>query len=97
MRRSEDPCRDPASEMRDDHFKPDALDAPRPTPETDEIVELYETQRASVGDIIEHAESLERERDMLAEALEDLLNDGFDHRLAKIKAAQKALAILKKP
>jgi hypothetical protein len=31
MRRSEDPCRDPASEMRDDHFKPDALDAPRLT------------------------------------------------------------------
>lgn len=23
MRRSEDPCRDPASEMRDDHFDPD--------------------------------------------------------------------------
>jgi hypothetical protein len=33
MRRPEDPTRDPASEMRDDHFKPDALDAPRRTPE----------------------------------------------------------------
>lgn len=35
----------------------------RPTPETDEIVERYESQRASVGDIIEHAECLERDLD----------------------------------
>jgi len=33
------------------------------TPETDEIVKTYESQRESVGGIIEHAESLERERD----------------------------------
>jgi hypothetical protein len=33
------------------------------TPETDEIVQAYHDQRESVGGIIEHAESLERERD----------------------------------
>jgi uncharacterized protein (DUF3084 family) len=32
------------------------------TPETDEIVKAYHEQRKSVGGIIEHAESLERER-----------------------------------
>ena len=32
------------------------------TPETDEIVEAYHEQRESVGGIIEHAESMERER-----------------------------------
>jgi len=38
---------------------------------------------------------LTEQRDRLAEALEDLLNDGFDHKLAKIRAAQEALATLK--
>ena len=33
------------------------------TPETDEIVQSYHDQRESVDGIIEHAESLERERD----------------------------------
>lgn len=71
MKRSEDPCRDPASEMRDDHFKPDALDALRPTPETD-------ARRERNGNVLcgeanlDLCARLERERDLAREQRDKL-------------------------
>jgi hypothetical protein len=53
--------------MRDDHFKPDALDAPRPTPETD-------ARRKRNGNVLcgeanlDLCARLERERDEAREA-----------------------------
>ena len=46
-------------ELREDYID----EASMKTPETDAIVKAYHDQRESVGGIIEHAESLERERD----------------------------------
>jgi len=43
----------------------------------------------------ETLEALRRERDEARAALEDLLADGFDHGMTKIRAARKALASLK--
>ena len=64
---------------------PDKI-APMKTPITDDaandsIVKVYETSRR-----------LELDRAALMEALEDILNDAFDHGGPKIKAAQSALA-----
>lgn len=59
----------------------------RPTPETDELRDLYENHeyRATVGDVWELCESLERERDearadvvWLRAAVSRLLNDSWN-------------------
>jgi hypothetical protein len=63
MRTPEDPCRDPASEARDDHAS-----EPRATPETD--AESFSTPYQ--GELVKasFARRLERQRDGLMEALE---------------------------
>ena len=46
----------------------------------------------SIVKVSETSTRLELDRAALMEALEDILNDGFDHGGPKIKAAQSALA-----
>jgi hypothetical protein len=67
MRNPEDPCRDPASEARDDHAS-----EPRATPETDALVPSQgriRTMREYIDELEAHARRLELERDELLEAL----------------------------
>ena len=86
-------------------------DQTRPTPETDAVrmdgiywsqgcvmwLGLGDYTKSKDGDVVpaEDMARLERERDEAREALEDLLNDGFDHGMTKIRAARKALASMK--
>ena len=68
MRTPEDPCRDPASEARDDHAS-----EPRATPETDALAPSQgriRTMREYIDELEAHARRLERQRDELIEALE---------------------------
>jgi hypothetical protein len=78
MRTPEDPCRDPASEARDDH-------ASEPTtPETDALAPSQgriRTMREYIDELEMHARRLERQRDELMEALEFYRNHmllGYD-------------------
>ena len=67
MRTPEDPCRDPASEARDDHAS-----EPRATPETDALAPSQgriRTMREYIDELEAHARHLERQRDELMEAL----------------------------
>jgi hypothetical protein len=68
----------------------------RPTPETDRNT-YNRHQENCPKDVVPAliCRRLERERDEAREALEDLLADGFDHGMTKIRAARKALATLK--
>jgi len=66
----EDPTRDPASEARDDHAS-----EPRATPETDALPPSQgriRTMREYIDELEVHARRLERQRDELLEALEDI-------------------------
>jgi hypothetical protein len=69
MRKPEDPCRDPASEARDDHAS-----EPRATPETDARVDhcLPRLLREAID--ADFSRRLERQRDELLEALEAMLD-----------------------
>ena len=78
MRTPEDPCRDPASEARDDHAS-----EPRATPETDALWDhcVKNPGPGSGLRIACHARRLERQRDELLEALyaiEERFVDGCD-------------------
>ena len=74
MRTPEDPCRDPASEARDDHAS-----EPRATPETD--AESFSTPYQ--GELVKasFARRLERQRDELLEALERFARLPGDYNL----------------
>ena len=64
-------------ELREDYID----EASMKTPETDAIVKAYHDQRENVGGIIEHAESLERERDEArkdAEWARDLIDESSE-------------------
>jgi predicted RNase H-like nuclease (RuvC/YqgF family) len=64
MRTHEDPCRDPASEARDDHASESM------TPETDALVPSQgriRTMREYIEELEAHARRLERQRDELME------------------------------
>jgi predicted transcriptional regulator len=66
----EDPTRDPASEARDDHAS-----EPRATPETDALAPSQgriRTMREYIDELEAHARRLERQRDELMEALENI-------------------------
>ena len=69
----EDPTRDPSSESRDDHAS-----EPRATPETDALVPSQgriRTMREYIDELEAHAQSLERQRDELLEAIQRLAAD----------------------
>jgi hypothetical protein len=69
MRNPEDPCRDPASEARDDHAS-----EPRVTPETD----AAQTMWNDIGMMVvlsSFSRRLERQRDELLEAIRRLAAD----------------------
>jgi hypothetical protein len=73
MRTPEDPCRDPASEARDDHAS-----EPRATPETDALVPSQgriRTMREYIDELEAHARRLERQRDGLLEVIANALHD----------------------
>jgi hypothetical protein len=75
MRTHEDPCRDPASEARDDEAS-----EPRATPETDSMG-YTPTVLTPAWRLMQHARRLERQRDELLEALyaiEERFVDGCD-------------------
>jgi TolA-binding protein len=77
MRAPEDPCRDPASEARDDH-------ASEPTtPETDALAPSQgriRTMREYIDELEMHARRLERQRDELMEELEYIEASGLSAR-----------------
>ena len=71
MRTPEDPCRDPASEARDDHAS-----EPRATPETDALVPSQgriRTMREYIDELEAHARRLERQRDKALDELRNLV------------------------
>jgi hypothetical protein len=67
----------------------------QPTPETEQILTELALGNIGLAAANEKIGRIERERDEAREALEDLLSDGFDHGMTKIRAARKALASLK--
>jgi hypothetical protein len=82
MRTPEDPCRDPASEARDDHASEPS--EPRATPETDALVPSQgriRTMREYIDELEAHARRLERQRDELLEALERFARLPGDYNL----------------
>ena len=78
MRTPEDPCRDPASEARDDHAS-----EPRATPETDGAYLVIRGSNSihvcdELGAMASFARRLERQRDELLEALEACRHDSCE-------------------
>ena len=74
MRTPEDPCRDPASEARDDHAS-----EPRATPETDAAVQRIRSdmrilQGDEMDELTDVCQRLERQRDELTDRWEKSAN-----------------------
>lgn len=84
MRTPEDPCRDPASEARDDHAS-----EPKTTPETDRVWQRHQGTTAEFfEDVLMHARRLERQRDELADRWEKSAN-AFLIEQGKREAAER--------